>query len=90
MSVPILRAVIYPDNPLGFNESDGERAVFDAVRSLDNRCSVFYSLAWLNPQYRGYSKFSPLQRKADFVENWQIRPEIQEFIRKARKFAQGN
>lgn len=59
-------AVVYPDNPLGFNGSEGERAVFDAIKSLDHRCSVFYSLSWLNPRYRGYAK-SPLQGEADFV-----------------------
>jgi RecA/RadA recombinase len=62
---PHFMAVIYPDNPLGFNNSEGERSVFHAIKSLDERCSVFYSLAWLNPRYREWR--SALQGEADFV-----------------------
>lgn len=60
-------AVLYPDHPTDFNNSEGERAVFDALRSLDERYSVFYSVAWLNPRRRGNRSYSPLQGEADFL-----------------------
>jgi Nuclease-related domain/UvrD-like helicase C-terminal domain/AAA domain len=59
-------AVIFPDIPLSFNGSAGESEVFDALRSLPDRCSVFHSLAWLNPRkHRNQSR--PLQGEADFL-----------------------
>jgi len=44
-------AVNYPDNLLGFNNTEGERSVFGAINSLGHCCSVLYSLAWQNPRY---------------------------------------
>jgi hypothetical protein len=61
-------AVLYPDNPSDFNNSEGERAVFEALRELSDRYSVFYSVAWLNPRSRRTNEFhSRLQGEADFL-----------------------
>jgi len=56
-------AVVYSESPLGINHGEGERSVYDAAKSLDQRCSIFYSLAWLNALYRELK--SALQREAD-------------------------
>lgn len=60
-------AVLYPDNPSDFNNSEGERVVFEALRTLDEHYSVFYSVAWLNPKRHGNSFHRRLQGEADFL-----------------------
>jgi hypothetical protein len=60
-------AVLYPDNPSDFNNSEGERAVFEALKDLSDRYSVFYSVAWLNPRRRTNQFHLRLQGEADFL-----------------------
>jgi len=45
-------AVMIPATPQNFNNSEGEYQVFHALKQLDNRCYVFYSLRWINRLYR--------------------------------------
>lgn len=57
-------AVMVPEAPADFNNSQGELDVFNALRGLDDRCYVFHSLRWLgNPKY---GRKKP-QGEADFA-----------------------
>jgi len=61
-------AILYPELPANFNDSWGEREVFESLRSLDDTFTVFHSLAWLNTS--GGTRFDsslPVQGEADFV-----------------------
>jgi hypothetical protein len=42
-------AIMVPNDPADFNDSEGEAQVFCALRELDDDCYVFHSLRWLNP-----------------------------------------
>ncbi len=57
-------AVMIPAIPQDFNNSEGEYQVFNALKHMDNRCYVFYSLRWINP---GLRKFYKPEGEADFV-----------------------
>lgn len=57
-------AVMIPDSPQSFNNSEGEYQVFNALKQLDNSCYVFYSLSWINI---GTSRVRKAQGEADFV-----------------------
>lgn len=53
-----------PEAPADFNNSQGEVDIFNALKSLDDRCYVFHSLRWLgNPKY---GRKKP-QGEADFA-----------------------
>lgn len=57
-------AVMIPEAPADFNNSQGELDIFNALKSLDDRCYVFHSLRWLsNPKY---GRKKP-QGEADFA-----------------------
>jgi len=61
-------AVFYPESPLHFNNSPGEKEVFDALRSLDDSCTILHSLHWLNAEgMRLFHPSLPIQGEADFV-----------------------
>ncbi|GAB4381666.1 MAG: ATP-dependent helicase [Elainellaceae cyanobacterium] len=57
-------AVMIPTIPQTFNNSEGEYQVFNALKQLDDRCYVFYSLRWINPSLQ---KFQKPEGEADFV-----------------------
>lgn len=57
-------AIMIPEAPTNFNNSEGEFEVFNALKSLDDSCYVFHSLRWLgevNSQRR------KIQGEADFA-----------------------
>jgi Nuclease-related domain/UvrD-like helicase C-terminal domain/AAA domain len=61
-------AIMIPNDPADFNQSEGEAEAFEALRKLDNQHYIFHSLRWLD--YRAaFSAARPkiAQGEADFA-----------------------
>jgi hypothetical protein len=61
-------AIMVPNDPADFNDSEGEAEVFQALRKLDDDCYVFHSLRWLSPNGAAPTvKRKVAQGEADFA-----------------------
>ena len=46
-------AIFYPKNPLYYNNSYGEKQVYEALHKLSNEYIIFYSTMWHNKNENG-------------------------------------
>lgn len=56
-------AIFYPNNPLYYNNSYGEKLIFEALHKLNNDYIIYYSTMWHNKNYYGDVKWG----EADFT-----------------------